>query len=556
MNVEKFQIYLEHMQEMVSKRIANPALQKEIIARIESESQNSEPDPHSEAFFQAELLFHSGQYEQSLKHYLAAKGIPFFQFFCYRASSAIAHNRGQNERALSFAEKAAMLWKGDPIIEGILNLQQASPTATALVVETPSVTPSSIPPSSISSSNIPKEPLAHVEQSTAKPKLIFEQPRNSHPQQPEETCPLALAIESFKTQEQLLTNAYLERTHNQNNLPSNYLCSLTGWNFTPSGDISDIAPLLLVESTRQHSGGHYLRWHGKGIVINPGRGFMHNFHAHGLCVRDIDFVIVTKDTEEAHEDIRAIYDLNQHLNKCASELQIIHYYLHQQTFQKLATALKPSFKQARNTIHNLEIFVDSPEVETIELTSLISLHYFLACSSPHTTKAEDTRCKTNLGLKLELSSNTGIETFELAYLSGMGWSPVIAQHLGSCDLLLAAFGNTDLKDLARQAYTDQALGFHGCATLISEIAPRLMLLTEFGGREGDIRLEATKKLRNEVPAADTTIMPADIGMVIDLDDITIQCSLSKTYNPATHTHVTSSRSQFGRLQYLSEKYCL
>jgi len=365
-------------------------------------------------------------------------------------------------------------------------------------------------------------------------------------------------IESFEKQEQQWVTTYLDRVNNRKQSPQNALYCLMGWNFPADASINEIAPLFLAEGARQSSGGHYIRWHGKGIALNPGPGFLDNFHAKGLCIRDIDFVIVTKETEDAYGDIGTIYELNQHLNKCTPELQIIHYYLQQNTYQKLSSLLKPHLKQARNAIHNLQIFQDSPDVEKIELSPNIVLHYFQPSIELSNAKLEAPSWTSgNLAIKLDLLSENNSTSLQIGYVSGLGWSSSIAKYLGKCNVLLAAFGNTDINDFAKLTYNNHSLGYNGCSTLQREIEPRLMLLTEFGGREGDIRLEVTKKMRLETKVnALSNLFPADIGMVIDLKDLTIQCSLSNAFTPPALTSVTTFTPQFGRLRYLSAELCI
>ena len=124
-----------------------------------------------------------------------------------------------------------------------------------------------------------------------------------------------------------------------------------------------------------------MRWKGMGVAINPGRDFLSQFHAQGLHIRDIDAVIVTSDRPDSYEDVPEIYALNYQTNKLSQELKIIHYYLHQHAFQALSGVLKPHFKQERHNLHSLELFLDSPELEKIELSREIQLHYFRLRSS-------------------------------------------------------------------------------------------------------------------------------------------------------------------------------
>src|SRR5690606_25144065 len=99
----------------------------------------------------------------------------------------------------------------------------------------------------------------------------------------------------------------------------------------------------------------------------------------------------------------------------------------------------------------------------------------------------------HFGIRLELTNEE--QKLHIGYLSGLAWSPLISHHLSYCDIILAAFGNTCVKDYSMVAYNEDSLGYFGILTLLQQQAPKLLLLTEFGGREGDIRLEVAKKMR-------------------------------------------------------------
>lgn len=294
----------------------------------------------------------------------------------------------------------------------------------------------------------------------------------------------------------------------------------------------------LTENSRKSSGGLFLRWKGKGIALNPGARFLHQFHAQGLHIRDLDFVIVT---HEDYADVKEIYALNYQLNQLSEEQHVIHYYFPQHACQELSGILKPHFKQERHMLHSLELFEDSSEVEKQELASGITLHYFSAT-------------KASLGIRLELKSEEGNRS--IGYLSHMAWSPLLAHHLGACDLLITGFGNTEPQDYQKLAYSADCLGYYGTATLLEEVAPKLLLCGEFGGREGDIRLELVQKLRSELAERRQApvILPADTGLCVQLKTLKVRCSLSQTWSEAASIRVVKKERAFGQLAYLSSLY--
>lgn len=380
-------------------------------------------------------------------------------------------------------------------------------------------------------------------------------------------------IELFQGVQRGVITKYLDKYHSRKVIKDHFFCLFAGWNHAVENENSifqvndsEIPQLLLSEKARQSSRGFYIRWNNQGIVINPGKSFLNKFHKQGLHIKDIDYVIVTQSSPEAHHDIKAMYDLNYQLNKSSSEMHIIHYYLNQKAYQELSRTLKPNFKQERNTIHCLEIFQDSPDVEKIDLGDGITLNYFLTYSQESFLRAlseKDSHAApstTSLGLRFDLrtsSQTQGRTTTRLGYVTGTSWSPLLAHHLGNCDVLVAGFGHTCSNDYQKISHNEDNLGFYGSYSLMEEIQPRLFLSTEFSGKEGDLRIEITKKMREDFAKYHSSartqpvILPGDNGLYLDLKALQIQCTVSHAMIDIAHVRVAKSADSFGQLHYLA-----
>ncbi|MBN2380938.1 hypothetical protein JXM67_14160 [candidate division WOR-3 bacterium] len=59
----------------------------------------------------------------------------------------------------------------------------------------------------------------------------------------------------------------------------------------------------------QTGGGYFLKWKGKGIVINPGDGFLSFFHKRGYTISEIDTIIITSSAHTAYEEINCLLEL-------------------------------------------------------------------------------------------------------------------------------------------------------------------------------------------------------------------------------------------------------
>lgn len=658
MDQSLFETYLRQTQQIAQRLPSDPSALLDIMQLIEKHKLFVDGNTHGwDEFFKGEFTFYSGQYEKALHHYLAAKDIPHYHFFCFRTSCFVARTRGDQEQAVNFAKKALKLNPNDEILKQFLHdlsattgpkpaesapkisLGEKEMAELASIFEEPpqqheelfsrefdesKISRSTQSPltseeepapesraAAVALEESPHDPFLQLAESSMnagaemfsstetpkteereslaqrlyalsrKPDAAPETPLSALRRLAEETpslsrtsdasfaesSGLAARIEAFQQLQSQRLQEYLNYTNTRPKVDDNALFVLNGWDKNLSIELdapqqANTQGLIFTEQTRKSTGGLFLRWNGKGIVINPGAGFLNHFHGQGFSLQDIHAVVVTQDHYSAYADIKAIYELNNKLNKLGGDLQIIHYYLNQRAYQELTTVLKPNFKQARNTVHSLELFIDSPDVEKIEISDDIVLHYFLASSQEPLYKQGagkgEQQARTTLGVRLELRSSSLDRTpTRLGYVSGAAWSPLLAHHLGVCEVLVAGFGNTSPTDYTKTGYQEDSLGYHGTYSLLEEIAPRLFVSTEFGGREGDIRLEAIKKLRQDIAACgrkapqETTVIPGDIGLYIDLKALKVQCSVTHAYIEPQNISIAKSTDSFGRLLYLS-----
>lgn len=373
------------------------------------------------------------------------------------------------------------------------------------------------------------------------------------------TTGLDQTIQHYHSYQSSQLSNYLEHWLKRPVLNDHFLQIFHGWTSTqevPNNQFSLSAATTHLENlTPVASGGFYLRWNNLGIVINPGKKFMRRFHQAGLHIKDIDIVLVTNEDPESYTDIQEIYELNYSLNRASGDQQIIHYYLNQKAYSELATVLKPRSKSERTAIHCLELFPESPEIEEIELGDGILLNYFSTkpqFSLNYTGHRFPQSGPSHLGIRLELTNSQahGPSYISLGYTSG-GWSPFVGQHLSTCDILLAGIGNTHTSDYNKIVHSDDCLGYYGVCSLLEEISPKLIICTEFGSKEGDLRLELIKKMRSEYTDKSTVILPGDIGMCVDLKSLNIKCSQSEDYIDPRMIKVIRSSNMFGEIRYLS-----
>lgn len=555
MDDQQFSSYLEQAQQFVAQLDSQQGAREELLQLIDLCQEGVEADSPYQAFFKGEKALFSGECEQALRFYLQAKGIKPFEFFCYRASAMISQEHGHLEKAQYFAKKALKLMPDDYICKQISDS-----------VEFPTITNVAAPyPVQSIDENLAFLTLSNAAHSCAAMKGSDDSAEEAITQENLlGNDNLEREIHSFHQRQPALMRSYLESAERRHLSKDHclYILGGTSRGIWPSPACNSLELSQIFSAIQPHRGkeGLFLRWNGKGVAINPGSNFLSSLHRQELHIRDIDAIVVTKESSETFASIKEIYDLNYKLNQVAAELHIIHYYFNEKAYQLYAPQLKPNFKQERSALHCLELFVDSPDVETIDLGEGILLHYF-PTGFQEAYKERRVSEPSSLGINLELSTRQeGLaqRSVRLGYIGATSWSPLLAHLLGPCDVLVAAFGSTGPSDYEKVSYNDDSLGYFGIYSLMEEVRPRIVLCSEFDGLEGDIRVEVAQRLRSEGKAAgaSTVVLPADNSLFLNLLSNEIACSVSQQPVAAQHVMVVKSSYSFGPLQYLSPACCL
>lgn len=555
MDDQQFSCYLEQAQQFVAQLDSRQEARDGLLQLIELCQESVVADSPYEAFFKGEKALFSGELEQALRFYLQAKQIKPFEFFCYRASAMISQEHGHLEKAHYFAKKALKIMPEDYICKKISDSEES-------FLQTHAPIPYPVQPIDENLALLTLSNASHLypavaeNEDSSEGKIIQENLSNNDSLEQE--------IRSFHLRQPALMKSYLKCAEQRHLSKDHCLYILGGASREISStqacnglELSQIFSSLQPKSGKE---GLFLKWNGKGIAINPGINFLSSLHLQGLHIRDIDVIIVTYEASEIFASIKEIYDLNYKLNQVAAELHIIHYYFNEKAYQFYAPQLKPNFKQERSALHCLELFVDSPDVETIDLGGGILLHYF-PTAFQEAFKERRISEPSALGINLELTTSQeglSLPSIRLGYVGATSWSPLLAHLLGPCDVLVAAFGSTSPSDYGKISYNDDSLGYFGIYSLMEEVRPRILLCTQFDGHEGDIRVEVVQRLRREGKTAEasTVILPADNSFFLNLISNEIACSVSQQPVAAQQVLVVKSPYSFGPLQYLSPTCCL
>lgn len=572
MHSEMLEDYVKQAQNLSRRLDKEPGALQELLHSIECSKDKANSEKALQEFFKGEYAFYNGHYEKALKHYLDAKGITHFEFYCFRASAHVSKMQGQYDKAITFIKKSLDIFPEDyPSVLLLADLlkqtgqhqeaQQYLAKARALADTCQKIVVTEEKEDKIPLGNREMEELAGIFFSNPpEVELFCEEPshyccppqtsnQKEHLDQSE--CELEDAIGSFHETHNQRLNEYIQRWQKREEIPSYCLHLLHGWEKETCDEFS---LSKMTEGARRPTGGFYLRWENQGIAINPGKNFLKNLHRAGLSVMDIDYVIVTDEDSAAYADTLDIFDLTHQLNKMGRHFHLIRYYLSVKAFKELSPKLQPHFKQEKETIHRLDIYIDSPEVEKIELSDQIRLNYFSTSPKSISYTEQTGAHSSSIGIRLELMGKE--KAFNIGYVSGMSWSPLLSQHLAPCDLLIAGIGNTNSSDYDKMTYVDHELGYFGVASLAEEVNPKLLICSEFSGKEGDIRLEVIRKMRRECKGTSSTLLPGDLGMVILLPEMKIRCCVSDEFVDYRHIHVVRSRGAFSPLNYVAPMCCL
>lgn len=273
-------------------------------------------------------------------------------------------------------------------------------------------------------------------------------------------------------------------------------------------------------------GGIYIKWHGTGIVIDPGINFMENLHITGLSIKDIDIIIVTHNHIDHNGDLATIDDLAAQLKK-----KDISLYMDKKTEQEFLGRLINFTEENR---HGLDLVL-TPDVEFSVgskkdiLIKVIPTQHMLKDDGEYATNA-------TYAVKISLKENDIIKAV-IGFTSDTIYLNELSDAFADCDYVIANISETDQDDYLKKIQKKKHLGYSGCLNLIKQCNARRgagvphtivagnprYVISEFWAGKGDVRKELVRRLREE--ASYNYIYPGDIGMFFFLDQPTFLCGL-------------------------------
>ncbi len=281
-------------------------------------------------------------------------------------------------------------------------------------------------------------------------------------------------------------------------------------------------PLVPGESAAR-GGGYLLRWGGKGLVVDPGPGFLANLHDGGFGLADVDGVLVTHN----HID---------HVAELPHILTLVHEYneLHPAAKRKVDLFLAPSVLEAYAgmvaTSQDVGGLVRLMEGEPTPLAG-----YCIEALPLHARHKElgGSEHALSVALKLLSPAEPGNVEGTVAFTGDTGWAedlPLVAafHELPRPRLLVAHLGS--IMSAPQGEFHPNHLEYLGAAALIARLSdmhelPERIVLSEFG-------LECRAVLRDMVSGLDDLVggsgvmCAGSMGRVVLLPSMAVACDYS------------------------------
>jgi tetratricopeptide (TPR) repeat protein len=318
------------------------------------------------------------------------------------------------------------------------------------------------------------------------------------------------------------------------------LCVLRGW--------CSAVTLLEGSARRWRGGGYFLKWRGRGIVIDPGFDFLRNFHDAGYHGREVAAVAVSHNHSDHNSDLKAIDDLRYEL------------------FKRLG-----STKDARNLPYVLLWDQDTDGATSFGIEKAQHHHepVVLASGFPQPINLRDHAAKIPvrltpfkvshasdvphaMGMLLELLDKKGKPALRIGYTADTAYFPDLPRHLSDCDVLIAHISQPTIEELQDASKLKEVhLGYRGTARLLKECKPKLALIGEFWAGFADLRISLIKGLRQR--SGVDAILPAGLGMHLRLPSLDIECTQCGKPSPFSQVRIAPPADNFGSLAYLCPK---
>lgn len=343
---------------------------------------------------------------------------------------------------------------------------------------------------------------------------------------------------------------------------------------------SSSTPILLNyagKSVNYSGGGFYLRWNSIGIVVDPGYLFVQNLHQAGYSVLDVDIVIVTHEHIDHSNDIRLLDDLHYNtsinykdfkykwnsesynVNKEERPLHKISWYFDSVTYEmvQILSKKRSGFDKKCNNLYE----VNFEQEDSIYVSDDIVVNLFPTCHEVNKTGFYNHTFGCTFKCLAEDGSNRIIGyTSDTSITEEKVYNRML-KSLESCDVIIANISGIYEDDILLENRKKRHLGYFGCYQILNDLLKRetfnlkFYLLSEFSNQIADIRFDISRYLQVEINTISDyckhnrpLVIPAEIGLSVDLDELSIKCSFCQNFSSKIQILRPSGENQ--KLKYI------
>ena len=290
-----------------------------------------------------------------------------------------------------------------------------------------------------------------------------------------------------------------------------------------------------------HGGGYFLKWHGRGTVVDPGISFVDNFLKEGFHAREIHHVLTTHSHLDHTADLLAVQNLFKEyydvaLRHEANPHSLLHFWdsatLEVRPYIQTSVSEEAPYELASRNQPKL------PEDARAAVEAIDSKH-----------------CPSSVALRLDLHRDGNKDPLRVGLSSDAATSAVndlIALFRG-CAVIVLHFSKSQEPDFITGDLKENHLGYSGCIQIIQKTDAELYVIAEFSGERGEDRRIAETKTIALLSGKRGRIVPADIGLSVCLGGSAheftgIKCSQCGQFKRIEDVSVVPPKP-FGRIQY-------
>jgi len=350
---------------------------------------------------------------------------------------------------------------------------------------------------------------------------------------------------------------------------SHVLKTPSGWAFVVLQRWNSFTPAMAASE----GGGYYLYWHGevdqgdgattRGLVVDPGYGFVKNFLGEGYGIKDIEAIVVTHDHPDHLADFLAIVNLALEVQKdrggtSSESSRGISALLSPGAFAHLepdivaardvfADTAVLDWRPGRLTRSRVRPWIGKEGVSSVEVRPTKAIHR-------DASVRPDDPGSDSIGLVVEVG--TGETRSLIGIPSDTKYREDVVQQYSECDLVCVHLGSIAPEDFELGSYFLEAettrkvlwkkdqLYLPGVLWLIQDLANearrqgngvKLVILSEFGEEMSrGLRVAVSEDMDGYCHAmygGSVRVIPGDVGLLVDPVARAMRCSCCDHFFP-------------------------